>query len=182
MKALLIVDLQNDFCPGGALPAPEGDMVVPVINSLMHAFPLVVASKDWHPDKTAHFSSWPKHCIQGSWGAELHPGLRQDVIHQVALKGTGDKDEGYSAFEATNISLERYLKDLSVDRLYITGIAIEYCVKESALDSVKKGFRTYVVRDAVAGVELHEGDVEKAFREMEHAGVKIVTSVEISQG
>ncbi len=182
MKALLIVDLQNDFCPGGALPAPEGDKVVPVINSIMHYFPLVVASKDWHPDTTAHFGAWPKHCVQNSWGAELHPGLRQDIIHQVALKGTGDRDEGYSAFEASNINLEQYLKERSVDSLYITGIAIEYCVKKSARDAVKKGFHTFVVRDAVAGIELHRGDVERALWEMVHAGVMLVTSADISQG
>jgi nicotinamidase/pyrazinamidase len=179
MKALLIVDVQNDFCPGGALPAPEGDRVVPVINTLMEAFPLIVASKDWHPDATAHFDAWPKHCIQGTKGAELHPGLHHERIDQIVLKGTRDRDEGYSAFESTNIDLEVFLKGKGVTSLYITGIATEYCVKESALDAVKRGFSAYVIKDAVEGVKLKEGDVERAFQEMEEAGVKVISSAEV---
>lgn len=179
MKALLLVDVQNDFCPGGALPAPEGDKVVPVINSLMDAFPLIVASKDWHPENTVHFDKWPRHCIQGTKGSELHPGLKQDRIGQIVLKGTRDKDEGYSAFEATNIDLEGFLKDRGVDALYITGIATEYCVRESALDAVKRGFSVYVIKDAVEGVRLKEGDVERAFEEMEKAGVRLISSSEV---
>jgi len=179
MKALLLVDVQNDFCPSGALPAPEGDKVVPVINRLMAKFPLVVASKDWHSETTEHFKKWPKHCIQGTKGAELHPDLEKDRIDQILLKGTGDKDEGYSAFEATNIDLQSFLKERGADTLYITGIATEYCVKESALDAVKRGFITYVVKDAVEGVKLKEGDVDRAIEEMEKAGVKIISSAEI---
>jgi nicotinamidase/pyrazinamidase len=179
MKALLIVDLQNDFCPGGALPAPEGDKIVPVINRLMNKFDLIVASKDWHPEKTFHFDKWPKHCIQGTKGAELHPGLNQSRINQLVLKGTGDKDEGYSAFEATNIDLDKFLKDKSVYTVYITGIATEYCVKETALDAQKRGFITLVIKDAVEGVRLKEGDVKNAFEEMSKAGVKIVSSAEV---
>lgn len=179
MKALLLVDVQNDFCPGGALPAPEGDKVVPVINRLMDSFLLIVASKDWHSETTVHFEKWPKHCIQGTKGAELHPGLKQDRIGQIVLKGTRDKDEGYSAFEATNIDLEGFLKDRGVDALYITGIATEYCVRESALDAVKRGFTTYVIKDAVEGVRLKEGDVERAFEEMEKAGVRLISSSEV---
>ena len=179
MKALLIVDVQNDFCPGGTLPAPEGDRVVPVINRLMDVFPLIVASKDWHPQTTVHFDTWPKHCIQGTKGAELHPDLTQDRIGQIVLKGTRDRDEGYSAFESTNIDLERFLKDRGVDSLYITGIATEYCVKESALDAVKKGFSTYIITDAVQGIQVHEGDVEKALQDMKTAGVKVISSDEV---
>ena len=179
MNALLIVDLQNDFRPGWALPAPEGDKIVAVVNSLLGAFSLVVASKDWHPRKTVHFSDWPEHCIQGTPGAELHPGLMQDRIDQIALTGTGEMDEGYSAFEATNIDLEGFLKERGVDRLFLTGIATEYCVKETALAAVKRGFRTYIVLDAVAGIQLHAGDVEKALSEMRQAGVKTVSSEEV---
>ena len=179
MKALLVVDVQNDFCPGGALPAPEGDKVVPVINRLMDTFSLIVASKDWHSETTEHFKKWPKHCVQGTKGAELHPDLKKYGIDQIFLKGTRDKDEGYSAFEATNIDLEGFLKERGADTLYITGIATEYCVKESALDAVKRGFITYVVKDAVEGVQLKEGDVDRAFGEMEKAGVKIISSAEI---
>ncbi|HXW69457.1 MAG TPA: nicotinamidase [Dissulfurispiraceae bacterium] len=179
MKALLVVDVQNDFCPSGALPAPEGDKVVPVINRLMAKFQLVVASKDWHSETTEHFRKWPRHCVQGTKGAELHPDLEKYRIDRIFLKGTEDKDEGYSAFDATNVDLERFLKDRGTDTLYITGIATEYCVKESALDAVKRGFTTYVVKDAVEGVNLKEGDVARALGEMEKAGVKVISSAEI---
>jgi nicotinamidase/pyrazinamidase len=103
----------------------------------------------------------------------------QDRIDQIALTGTGERDEGYSAFEATNIDLESYLRKRGVDTLYIAGIAAEYCVKETALDAIKRGFRTYVIQDAVAGIRLHEGDVERAFREMEDRGVTAVDAAEI---
>ena len=176
MKALLIVDVQNDFCPGGALPAPEGDTVVPVINSLMDAFSLIVASKDWHPEKTVHFDIWPKHCVQGTKGAELHPGLKADRIDQIILKGAMDIDEGYSVFEGIDIDLDKFLRDRGVDTLYVTGLVTEYCVKETALDAVKRGFTTYVVREAVKGVELKKGDEARAFEEMKSAGVRIASA------
>lgn len=179
MKALLIVDVQNDFCPGGALPAPEGDKVVPVVNKLMEIFTLIVASKDWHPENTVHFDKWPKHCIQGTIGAELHPDLRKDRIDQIVLKGTMNVDEGYSVFEGIDIDLEKFLRDRGVDALYVVGLVTEYCVKESAIDAQKRGFITYVVKDAVEGVKLREGDVDNAFGEMEKAGVKIISSAAI---
>jgi len=179
MKALLVVDVQNDFCPGGALPAPEGDKVVPVINRLMEKFPLIVASKDWHPEITVHFDIWPKHCIQGTKGAELHPDLRQDRIDQIVLKGAMNMDEGYSVFEGIDIDLEKYLRDRDVEALYVVGLVTEYCVKETAIDAQKRGFTTYVVKDAVEGVRLKEGDVKRAFEEMETAGVRIITSAEV---
>lgn len=179
MKALLVVDVQNDFCPGGALPAPEGDKVVPVINGLMDKFPLIVASKDWHPEKTVHFDTWPKHCVQGTKGAELHPDLKQVRIDQIVLKGTMDIDEGYSIFEGIDIDLERFLRDRDVDTLYVVGLVTEYCVKETAIDAQKRGFTTYVIKDAVEGVRLKEGDVEEAFQEMERAGVRIISSSEV---
>jgi nicotinamidase/pyrazinamidase len=179
MKALLVVDVQNDFCPGGALPAPEGDKVVPVINSLMDRFPLISASKDWHPEITVHFDKWPKHCIQGTKGAELHPDLRQDRIDQIVLKGAMNMDEGYSVFEGIDIDLEKFLKDRDVEALYVVGLVTEYCVKETAVDAQKRGFRTYVIKDAVEGVRLKEGDVERAFEEMGKAGVISISSSEV---
>ena len=179
MKALLVVDVQNDFCPGGALPAPEGDKVVPVINSLMDRFPLIIASKDWHPEITVHFDKWPRHCIQGTKGAELHPDLKQDRIDQIVLKGTMNMDEGYSVFEGIDIDLEGFLRDRGVEALYMVGLVTEYCIKESALDAQKRGFSTYVIKDAVEGVKQKEGDVERAFEEMEKAGVMIITSAEV---
>lgn len=179
MKALLIVDVQNDFCPGGALAVPDGDRVVPVINGLMDQFSLIVASKDWHPSGSVHFKTWPVHCLQGTRGAEFHPALRSQRIGQVFLKGTSSKDDGYSAYEATNADLEGYLKERGVDELYVVGLATDYCVKQSALDAAKKGFRTIVVQDAVAPVDVRPGDGERALEEMKESGVEFVTSQDI---
>ena len=180
MKGLLIVDVQNDFCPGGALAVPHGDRVVPVINTLMDRFPVIVASKDWHPYHTGHFDKWPVHCVHNSPGAEFHPDLASARIDQVFLKGTGAKDDGYSAYEATNANLEQYLKDHRVDDLYVVGLATDYCVRQSALDAVARGFKTSVVTDAVAAVDVHPGDGERALKEMQAAGAALVSSAEIS--
>ena len=179
MRALLIVDVQNDFCPGGALAVPKGDKVVPVINKLMPAFPLIVASKDWHPAGSVHFKKWPPHCVQGTKGADLHPKLEAGRIHKVFLKGTRNKDDGYSAFEATSGDLAEFLKGQDVTDLYVTGLATDYCVKASALDADRNGFETYVVEDAVAAVEVKPGDGAKALKAMAHAGVTLVTSSEV---
>jgi len=181
MKALLIVDVQNDFCPGGALAAPEGDKVVPVINRLMDQFPLVVASKDWHPEETVHFDKWPKHCVKNTEGAEFHPDLKADKIDQLFLKGTGNRDDGYSAFEATNASFTDFLRTKNVDTLYVCGLTTEYCVKQSALDAVKNGFKTYLIKDAIEGVKQQPGDVEKAIAAMKDAGVEVIRSRTIAK-
>jgi nicotinamidase/pyrazinamidase len=179
MRALLVVDVQNDFCPGGALAVPEGDKVVPVINRLMPFFALVIASKDWHPKETVHFKKWPPHCVQNSSGAEFHPGLDASKIQKIFLKGTRDRDDGYSAFEATSGDLAGFLRGKGVDSLYMAGLATDYCVKASALDAVKNGFQTYVVQDAVAAVNVKPEDGPKALEEMKRAGVKLVSSSEI---
>ncbi|HET9868942.1 MAG TPA: nicotinamidase [bacterium] len=179
MKALLIVDVQNDFCPGGALAVPDGDRVVPVINKILGAFPLVVASKDWHPPRTVHFDKWPPHCVQGTPGAEFHPDLDQSRIKKVFLKGSHDRDDGYSAFEATNADLAAYLREQGVEELYIAGLATDYCVKATALDAEKNGFEAFVIEDAVAAVNAKAGDDEKARRAMRKAGVTLLTSDEI---
>lgn len=176
MKALLIVDVQNDFCPGGALAVPEGDKVVSVINGLMDHFEVIVASKDWHPPESVHFEKWPPHCVQNTSGAEFHPKLASKRIQQVFLKGTRNKDDGYSAFEATNEDVERYLRSRGVSELYVAGLATDYCVKASALDAVTRHFKTYVVTDAVAAVDVQPGDGGKALEEMTAAGVAPVTS------
>jgi len=176
MKALLIVDLQNDFCPGGALAVREGDKVVPVINKIIEKFSLVIASKDWHPDDSIHFDKWPKHCIRNTKGAEFHPDLKTNSIKKIFLKGTKNKDDGYSAFQATNENLDKYLKNRHVDELYITGLATDYCVLQSALDSVKRGFKTYVLTDAVMAVDVNEGDGKKALEEMKKAGITLTES------
>ena len=179
MKALLIVDLQNDFCPGGALAVKEGDKVVPIINRILDKFNIVVASKDWHPDNSVHFNTWPKHCIRNTKGAEFHPDLYTKTVSKVFFKGTEGKDDGYSAFQATNENLEEYLKKRSVDELYITGLATDYCVLQSALDAVKKSFRTYVLTDAVMAVNVNERDGERALEEMKKAGVTLTDTQSI---
>ncbi len=180
-KALFIVDVQKDFCPGGALPVPEGDKVVPVINKLMDYFEYILASKDWHPPKTKHFEKWPPHCIQGTEGSEFCDGLNSERITQVFLKGTGTEDDGYSAFEATNINLEEYLKKHGIDHLYVTGLATDYCVRATTLDALKKGFKVTVVSDAVRGVDVNPGDVQRAIDEMKQAGAEFKTSDEVIQ-
>ncbi len=181
LKALLIVDVQNDFCPGGALAVPEGDKVVPVINKIMDAFPLVIASKDWHPKDTVHFGKkWPPHCVQNTPGADFHPKLNASKIKKVFLKGSKNKDDGYSAFEATSADLAEFLKKEGVEDLYVCGLATDYCVKATALDADKIGFETFVVEDAVAAVNVKPGDGEKALKEMAHAGVTLIRSDEIT--
>lgn len=179
MKGLLIIDVQNDFCPGGILAAPEGDHVVPVINRLIDKFTIVVASKDWHPRTSVHFQHWPPHCVQNSQGAEFHPELRTEKIQQVFLKGTGDKDDGYSAFEATNLDMNEYLKSKGVTELYVTGLATDYCVKASAMDAAKKGFRTFVVTDAVSAVNVKPDDGQQALEEMQAAAITLVDSSQV---
>jgi len=179
MRALLIVDVQNDFCPGGALAVPEGDKVVPVINRLMDHIDVIVASKDWHPQQTIHFQKWPPHCVQGTHGAEFHPNLQSKNIQKVFLKGTGNKDDGYSAYEATSEDLAQYLKSKGVTEIYVTGLATDYCVRASALDANKMGFRTYVVTDAIAAVDVHPGDGQKALDEMKSGGIRLVKSPEV---
>jgi nicotinamidase/pyrazinamidase len=165
MKALLIVDVQNDFCTGGSLAVPNGEEVVPVINAIMSRFEVIVASKDWHPEKTKHFDKWPVHCVQHTFGAAFQPQLEAEKIQDVFLKGTSDKDDGYSAFEATSNNLEQFLRDHQVSDLYVCGLATDYCVLASALDAHKKGFNVLVVEDAVRGVELMKGDVERAIHQ-----------------
>ncbi len=179
MKALLVVDVQNDFCPGGALAVPDGDKVVSVINGLMEMFDIVVASKDWHPSDSVHFKKWPPHCIQNSNGAEFHPLLAANRINRVFLKGTRNKDDGYSAFEATSDDLEKVLREKKVVDLYVAGLATDYCVRASALDAVRKGFRTYVVLDAVEAVNVKPEDGVHALEELRKAGVALISSRDI---
>lgn len=174
MKALIIVDLQNDFLPGGALPAPEGNKIIPEINRIMHQFDMVVASRDWHPENSIHFDRWPHHCVRDTEGAAYPEGLDSEKINKEFLKGTGGRDDGYSAFEATSANLDIYLKENKVDELYCCGLTTEYCVKATALDAVKNGYKTCVIRNATAGVKANPGDEEKAYREMEEAGVVVI--------
>lgn len=177
MKALFIVDVQNDFLPGGALPAPGGNQIIPEINRLMGQFELVLASRDWHPGESKHFEQWPPHCIRNTSGAAYPDALDAGKIEKEFLKGTGNKDDGYSAFEATTEDLDEYLKNKKITELYVVGLTTEYCVKSTALDAIRKGYKTTVIANATAGVEARPGDEQKAYREMDTAGVKIVNTI-----
>jgi len=171
MRALLIVDVQNDFCPGGALAVGGGDRVVPVINAMMPKFDVVFASKDWHPPETVHFEKWPVHCVRETAGADFHPELDKSKIDEVFLKGTDNRDDGYSAFEATSGDLSARLRARGVTEVWVCGLATDYCVLATALDAVAQGFETRVVTDAVAAVDLAPGDEARAFAKMSEAGV-----------
>ena len=174
MKALLIVDVQNDFCPGGALPAPNGNVIVPVINSLFERFPLIIASRDWHPKNTRHFEKWPVHCVQGTVGAEYNPKLNTEEIDIELLKGTSDIDDGYSAFEATNLNLNDFLRSREVTDVFITGLTTEYCVKNTATDSLRNGFNTFMVTDAIAAVEPGSENEKTTLLELKEMGARLL--------
>lgn len=178
-KALLIVDVQNDFCPGGALAAPAGNDIIPVINQVMDEFDLVIASKDWHPAKTVHFEHWPVHCVRATQGAAFHPGLNISKIDDVVLKGTSNTDDGYSAFEATNQDLAYLLHRKGIEEVYVCGLTTEYCVKATAEDAMKAGFKVSVITDATGAVAANPGDEEKALKEISKMGIHLIRSADL---
>jgi nicotinamidase/pyrazinamidase len=184
--ALLVVDVQRDFCPGGALPVPAGDRVVPVLNRYMERFEEaglpVYASRDWHPAETRHFQDrggpWPTHCVAGTEGAELHPELALPESAVVVSKGTDPEDDGYSAFEAetpSDESLESTLRGAGVRRLFVGGLATDYCVRASVLDAAARGFRPVLLLDAIRGIDVEPGDQARALDEMLRAGATTAT-------
>jgi len=184
--ALLIVDVQNDFCPNGALPVPDGDRVVEPLNRAAGIFAAeglpVLASRDWHPAVTRHFrqygGSWPVHCVQGTPGAAFHPALRLPLGTVVVSKGGDPEQDGYSAFEAADdagIPLARLLAGMGVRRLYMGGLATDYCVRSSALDALRFGLGVTVLTDAIAGVDINPGDSDRALEEMRQAGARFCT-------
>ena len=197
MKALIIVDIQNDFLPGGALEVPKGDEVIPVINELQQQFDLIVATQDWHPADHGSFAVnhlnvqkgdvidlygvrqilWPVHCVQNTRGAELAEQLDKSKIDRVFYKGTDPKVDSYSAFfdndHSHSTGLSQFFRDRRVDEVAVVGLAGDYCVKFTALDSVAEGFRTTVVKEACRAVNLNPRDFEKALDEMKVKGVKI---------
>ena len=198
VKALLIIDVQNDFCPGGSLAVPEGDQIIPGINELMSKFDLVIASQDWHPVNHGSFASnhdkapgelielnglqqvlWPDHCVQGSQGAEFHKELCLDSVDAVFTKGENPLIDSYSAFfdngHLNETGLNDYLQKNKVNELYICGLATDYCVKFTALDALNLGYKTYLVDNLCRGVELQKGDIKAAIKEMKSAGVKVIT-------
>lgn len=179
MKALLIVDLQNDFLPTGSLGVIDGDKIAPIVNKLMDQFPIVIASKDWHPESSVHFNNWPVHCVADTKGAAFPDNLNCDKIQEVFYKGTDNKDDGYSAFEATSKSLTQFLKNKQVDDLYIAGIATDFCVKASVIDALKEGIKTYLITDATKAVNKEPGDYNKALKTLEEKGAILVSSQEL---
>lgn len=183
--ALIIVDVQIDFCPGGALPVPEGDKIVPVINEYIRKFKaagaLIVATRDWHPPNHISFRSqggpWPPHCIQGTRGAEFHPDLRLPEDALIISKATDPLKEAYSGFEGTDLTDK--LREAGIKRVFVGGLATEYCVKNTVLDAVERGFETFLLEDAVRGIDVKPGDVERAIKEMLERGAKKITLTEI---
>lgn len=202
MQALLIVDVQNDFCPGGALEVEDGDKIIPVINKLSEQFDVVAQTQDWHPAGHSSFASshenkqpydtieknygeqvlWPDHCVQGSEGAAFHPDLNTTYSQLIVRKGFRPEIDSYSAFfendQQTVTGLTGYLTDRSVDTLYVCGLASDFCVKWSVLDGIDEGFDVFVIEDAVAGIDL-DGSVAEAWDEMTEAGANSLHSSNI---
>lgn len=192
-SALLIIDLQNDFCPGGALPVPEGDLVVEPLNRAARLFAAaglpVVASRDWHPVVTSHFRDfggiWPSHCVQGSRGAEFHPQLQLPQGWLLVSKGVEADTDSYSAFDgrlADGRSLQELLAGLEVVKLYVGGLATDYCVKESVLAAIRTGLQVVVLEDAIAGVDVTPGDSLRAIDEMKAAGASFCSVSALAEG
>ncbi len=203
MKALLLIDLQIDFCPGGALEVKEGDQVIPIANKLMEQFDLVVATQDWHPANHGSFAAnhpwrrpgqvidlhglqqvlWPIHCVQDSFGAQFHPKLNQAGITKVFVKGTDPEIDSYSGFfdngQRKATGMGEYLKEQGVTEVFVLGLATDYCVKFTALDALGLGFDTHLIVDASRGVNLQEGDVDRAVEEMQQKGINLTQSSEL---
>lgn len=183
--ALIIVDVQNDFCPGGALAVPEGDQVVPVLNDYIRLFQEkrapIYATRDWHPADHISFKEqggiWPPHCVQGTDGAAFHPALTLPDDAAIISKGSDSKEEAYSGFQGTGLGAR--LKRQGIRRLFIGGLATDYCVKSTVLDALGEGFETVLLRDAAKGVEVKTGDTERALSEMEEAGAYSVIRGEL---
>lgn len=187
--ALILVDVQNDFCPGGALAVKDGDQVVPVLNRYIDQFRKaglpIFATRDWHPEKTSHFKSgggpWPPHCIQGSKGAQFHPNLKLPADALIVSAGMGADEDGYSGFLGINnsgVKLVDLLRQRGVERLFVGGLATDYCVKHTVLDGLKEGFKVVLLKDSIRGVNLTPGDSERAIAEMAEAGAEIAADLQ----
>jgi len=176
--ALIIVDVQRDFCKGGALPVPEGEKIIPVLNRYIKKFSeagaLIIATRDWHPPNHISFKdyggAWPSHCVQETPGAEFHPNLKLPREARVISKATSADKEAYSGFDGTD--LERELKNIGIQRVFVGGLATDYCVKSTVLDALSLGFETVLLLDAIKGVNVNPGDSEKAIKEMLEKGAK----------
>lgn len=203
-SALLVIDVQNDFMPGGALPVPDGNAVVPQINALAQRFGNVIVTQDWHPRRHASFASshpgrhpferiqlaygeqtlWPDHCVQDSPGAELHPNLRLPQARLILRKGCNPGIDSYSAFleadRRTHTGLAGYLRERGIDTLFLCGLALDFCVAWSALDASDAGFTTHVIEDACRAIDL-DGSAERAWLDMREAGVKRIGSEDLGR-
>ena len=199
MKALIVVDVQNDFLPGGALAVPQGDEIIPLVNRLSAAFPVVVATQDWHPEDHGSFAAnhpekepgdavhlegvhqrlWPVHCVQGQPGAEFHHQVENLREAHIVRKGTDPTVDSYSGFYDNGRRKATGLGDLlrqnGVDEVYIVGLATDYCVKFTALDAVGLGYTTFVIPEACRGVDLQPGDSDRALEELQSAGVGLLS-------
>ena len=181
--AVLLVDAQNDFFPGGALPVPGGDAILPAANALLETAAVrgwpVVASRDWHPEDHTSFVTaggpWPVHCVRGTAGAELHPALRLPPVFTMVHKATERDRDAYSAFEGTGLA--GALRERGIGKLYVGGLALDYCVKASCLDARREGFETVLVLPATRAVNVTPGDGEAALEALREAGVTVVEEV-----
>lgn len=199
-RALIVIDLQNDFCPGGALAVPEGNTIVPVVNRIAPFFSRVIATRDWHPPGHVSFASnhpgkrpfeairhssgdqmlWPDHCVQGTRGADFHPDFDLSPVDLIVHKGSAIDLDSYSAFlendHETPTGLEHYLKGLGIRETYLCGLATDFCVFFSAMDAARLGFAVTVFGDAVRGVDVPAGSIDRAIQEMTKAGILLDTS------
>ena len=177
-SALIVVDVQRDFCPGGALPVPEGDRVIPVLNKYVEKFERVgapiYATRDWHPPNHASFKArggiWPPHCVQNTEGAEFHPDLALPKGTKIISKAMDPEREAYSGFEGTRLGEE--LKRRGIERVFVGGLATDYCVKNTVMDALKLEFETILLEDAIRGVDVKPGDSERAVGEMVKKGAR----------
>ncbi|HWH78170.1 MAG TPA: bifunctional nicotinamidase/pyrazinamidase [Candidatus Binatus sp.] len=183
--ALVIVDVQNDFCPGGALAVAEGDQVLRTLNLYIARFRAsglpIFATRDWHPAKTSHFKQfggqWPVHCVQGTSGAEFHAALELDsqaVIVSKGMAADADSYSGFDAVDAAGVGLAELLHRTKTTRIFVGGLATDYCVKQTVLDGLKQGFAVVVLKDAIRGVDLNPGDSARAMEEMARAGAELI--------
>jgi nicotinamidase/pyrazinamidase len=187
-KALIVVDVQNDFCPGGSLAVANGDEVVAPLNKLIKEFldrgEPVYQTRDWHPAKTKHFAAyggtWPVHCVQGTRGAEFHPDLSDDPRITIISKGIDESADGYSGFDGTNLA--ESLREEGVEEVWVGGLATDYCVKHTVLDALREGFEVRALADAMRAVNIKPDDGAKAIAEIRAAGAKIVGSEKKAAG
>jgi len=184
--ALILVDIQNDFCPGGALAVYEGDQIVPVVNNLIQKFPLVISTQDWHPANHISFvergGPWPPHCVQNTYGAELRSDLKTDTIDLYFRKASSPDKDDYSEFAGKDDrgqKLDDVLKSRGVKTIYVVGLATDYCVKETVLDGLRNGYQVFAVTDAMRAVNVKPSDGDEALDEMKRKGAHLITSSEM---